>query len=153
MSYYFTINKTKCQIIIKKKLQLDENKIKIHNRIMAEREIFQLEDMLKEFMIDELTRIPGEADNINLNRYKNLKLTIDTEGMFKEPNFKVQISILEAYFAIEDGLRLGGALGSTEEIIIRDWIRKGSTRALLHMYWMGESVDKKASKITPFDLE
>ena len=38
---------------------------------MAEREIFQLEDMLKEFMIDELTRIPGEADNINLNRYKN----------------------------------------------------------------------------------
>ncbi|MBE7706579.1 MAG: hypothetical protein E7Z91_04985 [Cyanobacteria bacterium SIG30] len=120
---------------------------------MAEREIFQLEDSLKEFLINELTRDAVDKFSVNLNRYKNLKLLIDPAGRFKEPNFKVQVGIFEVYLTIEEGQKLSGSIGSSDELLIMKWLDFGSNRALLRMFWLGESIDKSKGKIVPFDLE
>ena len=119
---------------------------------MAEREIFQLEDVLKDFIIDEVQRDPSENSNSNLNKYRNLKLIIDSSGVFKEPNFKVQIGMFEAYYTIEDCTKLSGALTTDDEIHVRNWYKKGSNKELLSMYWQSESIKKEKLVITPFDL-
>ena len=119
---------------------------------MAEREIFQLEDILRDYIIDELARDPSESESNNVNRYKNLKLIIDDAGIFKEPNFKVQIGMFEAYYTIEDCTKLSGALTTTDELLVRNWYKKGSNKEALAMYWQSESTKKERAVITPFDL-
>ena len=120
---------------------------------MAEREVIQLEEPLKEYLLDELTRNPAERDHINAQRYINLRIAIDTTGNFKEPNFKVQIGILEAIFTIEEGIKLSGALGAVDEVLVAKWLEFGSNRAILRTFWLGESIDKKKGRIVPFDLD
>ncbi len=118
---------------------------------MTEREIFQLEELLKEYILDEIAR-DSAGDASDTNKYKNLRISIDSAGVFKEPNFKIQIGMLEAIYTIEDCLKLSGALATDDETYVREWHKKGSNRELLRMYWQSENIKKERILITPFDL-
>lgn len=120
---------------------------------MAEnKELNMLEEYLKEFLVEEHMSNPVERGTFNIFKYRGLKLMIDRTSRGQEPNFKVQIGMFEATFAIETGAKIGGGLGSEDESLIKKWVDFSGNRTLLKLVWSGFDAESYL-KIKPFDMD
>lgn len=114
-------------------------------------ELNQLEESLRDFIIEEYKNDETEWGNFNAFKYRGLTLFIDNLAKGVMPNFKVQIAMLEAEFSIESGKKLSGGLGCYDERLIESWLERGNNRGLLKFIWEGKTEDKYI-KIRPFDM-
>jgi len=87
---------------------------------------------LTEFLIDALADKYGDAKHYAY-RYNNLKVQMDPSRI-SEPHFCVCIGISEAYFAIESGKKIEGALGYEDNFVQR-WAGRANIYNELKMNW------------------
>ena len=114
----------------------------------------QLEDSLRNFIIDEYMGDPREKVYFNPFKYKGLTIVIDPVRRGPIPQFIVQIAMLEAEISIETGKKVSGGLGVTDEHMIERWLERGSNRNMMLAAWEGRSnFEDKILKIRPFDME
>lgn len=76
------------------------------------------------------------STNLNITKYNNLKLRMETRHHY--PNVIVCIGISEATFNIADGIKTDGSLGPDEKYV-RKWLGNSTTMADLKEIWLAMS--------------
>lgn len=108
----------------------------------------ELSRHLKETIIE----LQSDAHNkvgINMNRYNNLKLSMDI-ARSRTPHVIISISMSEATFNLRTGQKESGSLGPDERYALR-WLEKGGILDELLQIWQG--IEKNRGKATPSENE
>lgn len=94
--------------------------------------ISKFDNSLTEFLINVMTDKYGDAKSYAY-RYNNLKVYMEPKKI-AEPHFFVSIGISEACFAISDGKKMEGGLG-TEDGYVKRWADRTNIKKELENHW------------------
>lgn len=94
--------------------------------------ISKFDNSLTEFLINVMADKYGDAKSYAY-RYNNLKVYMDPKKV-AEPHFYVSIGISEACFAIMDGKKMEGGLG-TEDGYVKRWADRTNIKKELENHW------------------
>ncbi len=75
---------------------------------------------------------PHNKGNLRVERYNNLKLSMDTSQ--SSPQVIINIAMSEAVFNLKNGEKLNGGLGPDERYVLR-WFNKTNTLSALNECW------------------
>lgn len=95
--------------------------------------ISKFSNSLTDYLIEVLSDKNTSARQI-AQRYNNLKVFMDPEKVVM-PHFYVAIGISEACFSIEDGKKIEGALGGTEDNYVARWAGRATVQSELKQHW------------------
>ena len=100
---------------------------------MSGNSITKFANSLTDYLVDAMTDKYGDAKSFRY-KYNNLKVYMDPKRV-SDPHFFVMVGISEALFSVDDGKKLDGGLGGSEDACVKKWAERKNIQSELKEHW------------------